>query len=135
MISSIMPIKSITRFISLAALFLVPVFPLIVANSFFFPFITGKAFYFRLLIEIAFASWVILAFLDAKYRPKLNGLTIGITIFALVTLVADLVGVSPLRSLWSNFERMEGWITVIHLWMFFMVASNVFGTEEEGRQM
>ena len=49
--------KSITRFISLAALFLVPIFPLIVANSFFFPFITGKAFYFRLLVEIAFAAW------------------------------------------------------------------------------
>jgi O-antigen ligase/Flp pilus assembly protein TadD len=122
-----MPIKSITRFFALAALFLIPVFSLIVANSFFFPFITGKAFYFRILVEVAFLSWVILAFLDAKYRPKLNALTIGVTIFALVTLVADLVGVNPLRSLWSNFERMEGWITVIHLWMFFMVASSVFG--------
>ena len=63
----------------------------------------------------------------AKYRPKLNALTIGVTIFALVTLVADLVGVNPLRSLWSNFERMEGWITIVHLWMFFMAASSVFG--------
>jgi O-antigen ligase len=127
-----MSLKSITRFISIAALFLIPFFPLIVANSFFFPFITGKAFYFRLLVELAFASWVILAFLDAKYRPKLNALTIGVTIFALVTLVADLVGVVPIRSFWSNFERMEGWITVIHLWMFFMVASSVFGAREPG---
>jgi O-antigen ligase/tetratricopeptide (TPR) repeat protein len=122
-----MPIKSITRFLAVASLFLIPIFPLIVANSFFFPFITGKAFYFRILVEVAFLSWVILAFLDAKYRPKLNALTIGVTIFALVTLVADLVGVNPLRSLWSNFERMEGWITVIHLWMFFIVVSSVFG--------
>ncbi len=127
MMSFIMPIKSITRFMSLAALFLVPFFSLIVANSFFFPFITGKAFYFRALVEIAFASWVVLAFLDAKYRPKLNALTVGITVFALVTLVADLLGVNPIRSLWSNFERMEGWITVVHLWMFFMVASGVLG--------
>jgi O-antigen ligase/Flp pilus assembly protein TadD len=129
-----MSLKSITRFISLAALFLIPFFPLIVANSFFFPFITGKAFYFRALVEIAFASWVILAFLDARYRPKLNALTIGVTIFALVTLVADLVGVNPIRSLWSNFERMEGWITVIHLWMFFMVASSIFAPSAGGRE-
>jgi O-antigen ligase/tetratricopeptide (TPR) repeat protein len=124
-----MPIKSISRFFALAALFLVPVFPLIVANSFFFPFITGKGFYFRILVEIAFLSWVILAFLDAKYRPKLNALSIGVTIFTLVTLVADLIGVNPLRSLWSNFERMEGWITIVHLWMFFMAASSVFGAD------
>ncbi len=129
-----MPIKSISRFLTLASLFLIPIFPLIVANSMFFPFITGKAFYFRLLVEIAFASWAVLAFLDAKYRPRLNALTIGVTVFALVTLVADLVGVNPIRSFWSNFERMEGWITILHLWMFFMVASNVFGSGEDGKR-
>ncbi len=120
-------LKSITRFFALAPLFLIPFFPLIVANNFFFPFITGKAFYFRILVEIAFLSWVILAALDAKYRPKWNSLTIGVTVFTLIALVADLLGVNPIRSLWSNFERMEGWITIIHLWMFYMVTVHTFG--------
>ncbi len=129
-----MIIKKIARFISLASLYLIPVFPLIVANSYYFPFITGKAFYFRILVELAFAAWLVLAVMDAKYRPKLSPLTIAVSLFALITLVADLLGVNPLRSLWSNFERMEGWMTIIHLWGFYMVATNIFGSGEEGRR-
>lgn len=130
-----MQLKSITRFFALTPLFLIPFFPLIVENSFFFPFITGKAFYFRILVEIAFASWVILACLDAKYRPKWNATTLGVTAFVLITLAADLLGVNPLRSLWSNFERMEGWIVIAHLWMFFMVIVHTFGAGESGKKL
>ncbi|MFA6432625.1 MAG: O-antigen ligase family protein [Candidatus Paceibacterota bacterium] len=128
-------IKKTARFLALAAIFLVPVFPLIIANPFFFPFITGKAFYFRILVEVALAAWLILAFLDAKYRPKWTPLTIGIGIFTLVTLAADLLGVNPLRSIWSNFERMEGWLTIAHLGAFFLVTTNIFGSGEEGKRM
>ena len=129
-----MPLKSITRFLALAPLFLIPFFPLIVANSYFFPFITGKAFYFRILIEVAFLAWVVLAFLDAKYRPKWNALTIAVTSFTLVALIADLLGANPIRSIWSNFERMEGWMTIVHLWMFFMVSVYAFGIGEQGKK-
>ena len=128
-----MPIKKITLYVAVAALFLIPIFPLIVANSFFFPFITGKAFYFRILVEIAFAAWAILAFIEPKYRPRITPLTIGVTLFALVALVADLLGVNPIRSLWSNFERMEGWITIIHLWAFYIVATCLFSPTEIGK--
>ena len=134
--------KKTTQYIATAALFLVPLFALLPSpfwpfnsiDSFFFPFISGKGFYFRILVEIAFASWIILAFLDAKYRPRLNALTVGVTVFALVTLVADLLGVNPLRSLWSNFERMEGWIIIAHLWMFFITMTSLFGTSAEGTE-
>src|SRR5947209_1904911 len=102
-----MNLTKIAKSVAFSALFLVPLFPLIVVNAYFFPFITGKAFYFRLLIEIAFAAWIILACLDAKYRPKITKLTVVVSLFALVTLLADLLGVNPIRSIWSNFERME----------------------------
>src|ERR1035437_3725690 len=127
--------KKIAKYITIAALFLIPVFPLIVTNSLMFPFITGKAFYFRILIEVAFAGWIILAFIDAKYRPKLTSLTIAVTVFALIAFVADIFGVSPLRSLWSNFERMDGWINIIHLSALYMVMTNIFGQDEEGRKL
>jgi len=138
-------LKKLLRSVAIAALFLIPIFPLIplpnpfpllsFSNSLFFPFITGKAFYFRILVELAFASWVVLAFLDAKYRPRFTSLTIGISLFVLVALIADLLGVNPIRSLWSNFERMEGWITVIHLWAFYIAATFTFGTGDEGRKI
>lgn len=130
-----MTIQKIARSISLFALFLIPLFALIVANPFFFPFITGKAFFFRILVEIAFAGWLILACIEPKYRPKLTPLTIVISLFAIVTLAADLLGVHPLRSIWSNFERMEGWMTIIHLWGLFIVMTTIFGKGEEGRRM
>ncbi len=132
---STMSTKQITRFITLAALFLIPFFPAIVATSYFFPFITGKAFFFRILVEIAFAGWILLAFMDAKYRPKLNGLTVAVTVFALITLIADLLGVNAIRSITSNFERMEGWMTIAHLWMFFMAITYTFGTGEVGKRL
>ncbi len=130
-----MNLKSITKFLTLAPLFLIPFFPLIVTNSFFFPFITGKAFYFRILVEVAFLAWIVLAFLDAKYRPKWNALTVGVTAFTIITLVADLLGANPIRSLWSNFERMEGWIVIVHLWMFYMVAVHAFGIGDAGKKL
>ncbi len=130
-----MNLQKTLRYIAIGALFLIPIFPLLVANSFFFPFITGKAFYFRILVELAFSSWVILTFLDAKYRPKFTPLTIGVTLFAVIALIADLLGVNPIRSIWSNFERMEGWLVVAHLWMFYMVAVHMFGAGEDGKRM
>jgi O-antigen ligase len=128
-------IHKAVRYSTISALFLVPVFSLINTTSLLFPFMTGKAFFFRILIEVAFAGWIILAFIDAKYRPKFTPLTIAVTFFAIVTLVADLLGVDPIHSLWSNFERMEGWITIIHLWAFYMVITNIFGSEDGEKRL
>ena len=128
---SIMNTKKIIKHITIGAIFLVPIFPLLVTNSFIWPFITGKAFYFRALVEIAFAAWLVLAFLDAKYRPRITPLMLAVTSFALITLVADLAGVNPSLSMWSNFERMEGWITIIHLSAFYVVIASVFGVEKK----
>jgi tetratricopeptide (TPR) repeat protein len=110
--------------------------PLIGENGLFFPFITAKAFTFRILVEIVFALWLILvlrekgtdvADTERGIAPRVNYLTITVTVFTIITLIADLLGYNPLRSIWSNFERMEGWITIVHLWAYFMVISSVFG--------
>ena len=130
-----MNLNKTLRTIIIGLLFLIPIFALVVANSFFFPFITGKAFYFRILVELAFSGWVILAFLDPKYRLKLTGLNVAVTVVTLVALIADLLGGNPLRSIWSNFERMEGWLTIVHLWALFIVATCMFGSDALGKKM
>ncbi len=109
-----------------ALLFIVPIFPLIVANQFFFPFITGKAFFFRIVVELAFALWLVLLYRDRQFAPQWNKLTLAVTAFAAVALIADLLGVNPIRSLWSNNERMEGWVTIVHLWAYFIVLASMF---------
>jgi len=130
-----MNIKKIIWYVFLVALFLLPLFPFLVANSFFFPFITGKAFFFRIIVEVAFAAWVILAFIDPKYRPRLTALNFAVTLFAVIALLADIFGVNPIRSIWSNFERMEGWMTIIHLWALFITVSCLFGAGPEGKKL
>jgi hypothetical protein len=57
-----MTTKTIARWITIGALFLIPFLGLYISNSMYFPFITGKNFAFRTLVEIAFAGWVVLAF-------------------------------------------------------------------------
>ncbi len=130
-----MPIKKISLNIAIICLFLIPLFPLIVANSYFFPFITGKGFLFRALVELALACYVILAFADVRYRPKMTKTSIAVLVFAGITLVADLLGVNPLRSVWSNFERMEGWITIAHLVAFYFVIGGIFGHYEANKTL
>ncbi|HUY05347.1 MAG TPA: O-antigen ligase family protein [Candidatus Paceibacterota bacterium] len=125
--------KQIAKWTALIALFLIPLTPLLVANSYFFPFITGKAFYFRILIEILVSAWVVLAFLDKEYRPRLSWVGMAVIAFVAWMFVADLFAVNVAKAFWSNFERMEGWVLLIHLLGFFFAASAVLRAQMKWR--
>lgn len=124
-----MTLNTVLRNIVIGGLFLIPVIlPFIVANSMFFPFITGKNFFFRILVGLLFGIWVLLALRDARYRPTFSWLLVAIVAFVAVIGIADLLGENPFKSIWSNFERMEGWVTLLHLLLYFLVASSVLTT-------
>src|SRR5450830_523964 len=97
--------KTIARLVALAALFLIPLTPLLVANTFFFPFITGKAFFFRILVEIAVCAWAVLAILDMEYRPRFSCIGVSVVAFVAWMFVADLFAPNVAKAFWSNFER------------------------------
>ncbi len=125
--------KLVLRWTALGALFLATLTPLIVVNSFYFPFITGKSFYFRILVEIAVAAWMALAFLDKAYRPRFSWIGIAAIAFVAWMFFADLTAVNVSKAFWSNFERSEGWILLIHLLGFFYAASAVLRVEKKWR--
>jgi O-antigen ligase len=125
--------KNIARWVALGALFLIPLTPLIVADNFFFPFITGKAFFFRILVEIAVCAWAVLAALDKEYRPRFSWIAVSVVAFVAWMFVADLFAVNVAKAFWSNFERMEGWVLLIHLLGFFFVAGAVLRVEKKWR--
>src|SRR3990167_4637220 len=124
-----MSFRDVLRFVILAALFVTPFVCLIVPSSMFFPFITGKNFTFSILVEIALGAWVLLMFIDAKYRPRFSFILGAAGTFLAVIALADFMGINPYRSFWSNYERMEGLITHIHLFFFLLIAGSVFATE------
>ncbi|MEK9170538.1 MAG: O-antigen ligase family protein [Patescibacteria group bacterium] len=118
--------KSAALWIIKIGFFIVPFIPLYVSRVLFFPYITGKAFAFRILVEIVLATWVFLAIFYKEYRPKKSALLIALSIFILIVTLATIFGVNPYKSFWSNYERMEGLVTYLHLFAYFLVLAHVF---------
>jgi O-antigen ligase/tetratricopeptide (TPR) repeat protein len=124
-----MSLNKVLRYIAIGGVFLLPFIPIYVSKTMFFPFITGKNFAFRILVEIVFASWLLLAIRVPQYRPKKTVLLWAGTIFVGIIIIADLFGVHVLKSIWSNFERMEGLLTLLHLFAYFVAAGAILNTE------
>lgn len=108
-----------------AGLFLVPFLTLYVENDYFFPYITGKNFWFRILVDITVAAWVILALYDVKYRPKVSGIVWSFGALLVVMFFANLLGAHPSSSFWSNFERMDGYVSLVHTFLYMLVLGSV----------
>ena len=118
--------QKILKNLVIGGLFLVPFIAFIVPGMMFFPFITGKGFTFRILVEIIFGLYATLAFTSPEYRLKFSWLTKSVLFFTLAILVSDLLGANIYKSLWSNYERMEGFVLIVHLLMYYIVISSVF---------
>ncbi|MCR4283801.1 MAG: O-antigen ligase family protein [Parcubacteria group bacterium] len=121
----------ILSYVVRGGIFILPVIFLIVSSMFFFPFITGKNFFFRTVVEIIFLLWVVLAVFDKSYRPRKTPvlLALGATLFVLS--LATIFGENPYRSFWSNFERMEGLVGHIHLFLYFIIAISSLRLKED----
>jgi O-antigen ligase len=103
----------------------------------FFPFISGKNILFRIFVEIAFAGWAVLALSDSSYRIniKKSPIMIAYGLFIIVLLLADLFGVDREKSMWSNFERMEGFVGHIHFFAYFFVLTVMIRSLAEWQKM
>ena len=108
--------------------------PLVVAPNLFFPYITGKNFFFRIVTELTFGIWLTLVAVDtSRFLPRRGIILWAISAFVGIFGLAALVGMDPYASFWSNFERMEGVVTYLHIFMLFLMASSVFRDVSEWR--
>ncbi len=124
--------------------FLIPFSLLIIAGGFLFPYITGKALYFRVLIEIAVFLTALLITQRKELLPtfKLNtsegkrnllfwsSLLVVISLFILLPF-----STRPYISFWGNAERMEGAWGVSHLFLWFFVLYFLFKAEPESKKL
>ena len=126
-----MNLKDTLRYLLLGGIFIIiPIIPLIVTGSMFFPFITGKNFTFRIVIELMAAGWLILMLLDAQYRPRFTWILGAVSAFIASIFIADLLSANAFKSFWSNFERMDGFVTLAHLYLYFLIAVSVLKTKK-----
>ncbi|OGG59961.1 hypothetical protein A3C89_03405 [Candidatus Kaiserbacteria bacterium RIFCSPHIGHO2_02_FULL_50_50] len=126
--------QSIIRFGTLVGIFAVPAVVFIVSETMFFPYITGKNFTFRILVEIITAGWVVLALLDAQYRPRRSWILSAFALLLGAMFISDVLSPAPLKSFMSNFERMDGYVTLVHTFLYFLVTASMLTTEKLWQQ-
>lgn len=129
-----MTLEKTLRSVCIAGVFALPFLVLYVANSMFFPFISGKNFAFRVIVEIIAGAWLALALVNPAYRPRRTWLLWAFGLWVVWMAIADAFGVYPFKSFFSNYERMEGWIMISHLFAYFVVAQSVLTTEKLWKQ-
>lgn len=123
------------RYTVIAGIFALPFVCLLVSSSLFFPYITGKNFAFRVIVEILTGAWIALAIVNPMYRPRRSWILIALSLFVFIMLIADAFGAYAFKSLWSNYERMDGWITLAHLLAYTVVAASTLTSESLWRRL
>lgn len=105
-------------FFTLVALSLLA--PLWVFKDLLFPYVTSKAFYFRVLIEAAFPFYLYLVLADFRLRPNLKQpINLLVLVFLAINFITSFTGINVDRSLWGNFERMGGSYYLLHLVLLY----------------
>ena len=115
-----------------AGIFLVLLTPFVVTDG-FFPFVVGKAIYARAIIEITFVAWVALVLRHPRRRPAWSWTVAAFAVWLLASGLAAAFGVSPTRSLWSTYERMQGVFDLAHWLAFTVMAASVFRSAADWR--
>ena len=99
--------------------------PMVVTTNTYFPFVVGKALYARTLIEVLLCLWTALMLLRPCYRPPRSTLLLLLAAGLAASALATIGSVGPLRSVWSNFERMQGLVDAAHWFALALVAASV----------
>ncbi|MDO8669425.1 MAG: O-antigen ligase family protein [Candidatus Buchananbacteria bacterium] len=100
--------------------------PLYLDSHLFFPFIITKTIAFNVAVEIMFLAWLFLCFKDNNYKIKFNLAVVLMAVYILIIFISSLLGDNFYHSFWSNNERSEGILLLLHLFVFLLVLTNFF---------
>ena len=82
--------------------------PLVVSPETVFPYVVGKAFWFKGITYFIAGFYLILLSANRSYLPDKSFLVLIFSLFVLIQSIAGIAGNSSVNSLGSNWERMEG---------------------------
>ncbi len=119
-------------------LYLAPVSVLIVASSMFFPFIVGKAILLRIMVELGLFAYVCYLLSPGSAEKwehfktvSRHPLFIALATFTLLFLLSSLTAVDSMIAFWSNFERGEGALQMLHYGIYFCLVALVLRSKRE----
>src|SRR3989344_8976327 len=105
--------------------------PLVYWHSVFFPYTFIKTLVFYVFTEIAFALWMARVVAQKEYRARWSLGMSAMALFLVYMGIASAVGGDASKSIWSDYERMFGFITWAHAAVFVFVLSQVARQRQE----
>lgn len=130
------PLTSVARLF----LYLVPFSAVIVYVGSLFPFIVGKGVFMRTAVELSLVflvwAWAKGELSGEEIKKRLwNPLVCAVAVFGAIYLLSGFTGVNPAASFWSNFERGEGSLQILHYIGIFFLARILLTTGDAWRRM
>lgn len=88
--------------------------------------VAPKALWFRAFVLLAFPFYIHLLAINQKYRRALvSPLTVSVIAFALINLVATVLGDNPFNSMWGDYTRMGGVYHLLHLTLLYLYLASL----------
>lgn len=106
--------------VGLVAVTLIPVF---LNSSYYFPYIVPKTLIFKIVTEVLFLLFLGLAVIKKEYRPKLNLVLVLFFLYIIIVFASSLINDGFYFSFWSNNERSEGLLLLLHLFLYLFVLT------------
>ncbi len=113
-------------------IYLTAFIPLVIFSEFISPFHFGKVLVFRSLTEILAVFYIVLLIKYGKiYLPPRTPLLAAVTFFTLAFGLTTFTSINFYQSFFGTLERMGGWFSFMHFWLFFVIASAVLRKKED----
>ena len=117
------------RWLLMGGIFAIPLLVFVVSPSTYYPYVAGRAFSFRLIVEAAVPVAAIILAVRPASRPHATSILVAFAAFVVFLGLCDLLGANIDRSLWGAYERMDGWILLSHLFALFVLMAAFLRTE------
>lgn len=134
-----MSYKNIKIILQGLLLAVIAIIPFIKIGTLYFPFISGKIYFFRFLVSLAFFFWIWLILKDRKngltwqeiLMPFKNILVIAIILFLLSQIFISFFVISPEIAFFSTIERQDGVIQYGFLVLYFLMLAYAFREKKD----
>ena len=101
--------------------------PVVIDPKAWFPFVTTRAIFFRVLVELTTACLLALALRrDARASFRRDPIFLALAAYTIATTVATVFSPAPWRSFFGEYGRMGGLWAWLHLFAFYVALRTFF---------
>ena len=105
--------------------------PLVIFKDFISPFHFGKVIVFRSIIDVLFVFYLILVWHNRSYLSSRNQIFWSFALFTAVFGLTTITSIQPYDSFWGYLERMGGFWSFLHYFIYFVILTSIFRKKED----